>query len=329
MPQVSPMQQSGRRYVRCGRFLLDERTAHGLYGWAWILFFLGCLLSAILVPISYHYISYDEQCYVKNKFGTVDVSTLYTQQAKFLTLNYDVVCFPSTFQTIYFTAQRGDALNVATSDGFSFNVDVQFNYLLRADTLVNIYTRYGMGFERLISNNARVAIKGISVLYKTEDYVLQKDRVTNAMYLAVMDQVRDVVDIDIPREHFLLLSVYFPETFLEQNLQSTIQIQDNQIQQQQQIVNRIIYETQILVSQIDAQTTFALDSAKSNATTIVSNAQAEAVKLVSLARNQGQQSVVQSLNLTNVEKFLRYSSLLQTKEVQMIVGATSVSPIVK
>src|SRR5438309_2066396 len=93
-------------------------------GWSICGLIICVILALILIPYCFHYVHYDKFGFIRNVYGGVDYSTVVSQGRYFLTLNQDLVLFPTTYQRI------GTQLSIFTDTGLPFYIDIVFYYKL-------------------------------------------------------------------------------------------------------------------------------------------------------------------------------------------------------
>src|SRR5881392_1780936 len=104
-------------------------------GWGVVIMIIGLVLLAIMLPLSFNYVNYDQFGFTRNKFGAVDYSTVITQGRLFLPLSYGVVLFPTTFQRVAYLNSAGTSLSIFTNEGLTFYIDLSFYYRLKKTSL--------------------------------------------------------------------------------------------------------------------------------------------------------------------------------------------------
>lgn len=297
-----------------------------------ILLGIGVLLTVILVPLSFRYVRYDEQCFVRDKFGVVDTNSIVTQGRHFFTLNYDLVCFPSTLTKIQYLQKDNTNLNVFTSDGFQIGLDIVFFYRISSENLAKIYNKYGTNYEVTVINEAKQIIKNFAGTSSTgfnipiKDYITKRRDISSQMAKSVFDGLFSVIGVDAPKQYFKIMNINIPQSMIDQYLKTVLQFQDNLIQQNKQSIVQVVAETETLVEAINVQSNFTIANAQIQSNEIISNAQSLASNIVSTARSKGIQYIFNTLNFTNSEdksKLNRLMSIGDNPDKRIMFGVTN------
>jgi hypothetical protein len=311
----------------CGKRSISQMNKDELYGWMIFLSFLGLFIvfPATFAP-SFHYVRYDEMAFYKDLYGQIDTSTIVTQKRVLIPITKTIVKFPKTAQCTNFFLSEGDALPVFSSDGLSFLIDVTFCYYLTENNLEYVFTNFGFGYENLVINNARSTIKDKATHYPMNSYVQNHDFVERDFGESLRGTILQISHIEIEVAQVLLLNSYFPDPVIAQNLQSAVQIQFNQIQQNQQVVSDIIAQTNLLVNNIVVQTSLLLSNTNATTNLIVMNSLSQANNKVLSARGEGILGALNAMGIVDPairDEFIQLSAVIESVPSKILFGGTS------
>jgi hypothetical protein len=287
----------------------------------WTILSISVILTCVLVPLSFHYIEYNEYAFSRDKFGKTDTSKVLTQGRYFYPLTFDIIRFPSTYREIRFVGDS--AQNIFTKDGYQIKMSISFWYKIPPESLKNIYNKYSLNYENSIINEAKLIIKnfaGSSVTgfnLELEKYINDRRNISKNIASALNIQLYDEFGIDVPIKYIQLMYIGIPDTLINQYSRTVEQIQKNQLEQNKQALEQIKAETQTIVTNIKVQTNYILNSAKIDSDRIIANSKAFADLIVSSQRGKGLKIIMDKLNITTQEetnRLVRIMSLADNKQ---------------
>jgi hypothetical protein len=281
---------------------------------------LAILMVCIMVPLSFHYIQYNEYAFVRDKFGKTETDEVITQGRYFYTLKYDIIRFPSTYTEVRFV--DSDAQSVFTKEGYQILLSISFWYKIPPESLGNIYRKYSLNYKNSIVNEAKLIIKNLAGTANTglnvevERYITDRYNISQIIASVLSKQLYDEFGIDVPTKYVKLMYVGIPDSLLNQYSRTVEQIQRNQLEQNKQALELIKAETQTIVTNTKVQTDFILNSAKIDADRIVSNSKAFANNIITSQRGKGLKIIMDRLNITlqdDINRMIRIMSLTENQ----------------
>lgn len=268
--------------------------------------FASVMIIAFVVP-SIRYVSYNEYAMKQNKFGEVDLQTVYTQGRYVISFMYNLVKLPSTMQKINVTS------TVFSNLGLEFDIHIEVYYQLPIENLGEIYHQFSLNYENRITNIIKTTVKDIATSFNVDDYVINRTEVERTFSNDVHQKLQESIGVDIPVLYFRMLDIIFPQSVVDSSLASAIEIQTNQIRNYEQQVAVIEADTNNQVAAINIQTNLTLATAMIESNQIITNSISQANSIVLAARAQGIQYVMNLLNITTPEmqsEFIRLTSIL-------------------
>ena len=278
------------------------------------------LLVCIMVPLSFHYIHYNEYAFVRDKFGKTATGEVITQGRHFYTLKYDIIRFPATYTEVRFVGN--DAQSVFTKEGYQILLSISFWYKIPPQSLANIYNKYSLNYKNSIVNEAKLIIKNLAGTANTglnvelERYITDRSNLSQIISGNLSMQLYNEFGIDVPTKYVKLMYVKIPDSLVSQYSRTVEQIQKNQLEQNKQSLEMIKAETQTIVTNTKVQTDFILNSAKIDADRIVSNSKAFANNIITSQRGKGLKIIMDRLNITSQEDINRMIRIMSLTENQ-------------
>lgn len=294
---------------------LPEKIQAG-YVIAPIVIFLLCV--AVVVPtvfLSFHTIRYDQMAFVRDIYGKADTSQVYTQGRYFLLLTKTFVSFDRTYEPISYTQAKGNALQVALSNGVQISLDLMFEYRVHEHNLAKLYNQFSTSYLSQISTVAESTIKSVVIQFQEIDYVQNRDVITRVIGEAVQAKLADEIFVFAPAEKFQLMNVYFPESVVIRNLEASIEIQNNEIAELQQLVVSIQQETARQVAEVNAQSTQAVALAQIESNELIQRAKNSVNNVAVEARALGLQAFFNTLNVNDpqvIDQLVTYLDILDS-----------------
>jgi regulator of protease activity HflC (stomatin/prohibitin superfamily) len=304
------MSERGDNHITCDNCCCDSYCSPCLFWTFFSLFLIAVIVVCVTVPLSYHYIEYDEMAFNKDIYGTTDFSKVLHQQRLFLPLTHTVVKFPTTYRPVSYLKSDGTNLRIFSDTGLEFDIDVVFYYRLIDTNLTFVYRTYNKNYNDQIVNIAKSVIKDTAVHYSSDDYVSKRLEIRYAFATAVKSKLESDVGVEIPIEYFILLNVVYPDNLIAINLESVKEVQNNELLANQQQVNVIIAQTAAMVANITAQTQYLLANANILANQTIVNSQSTATNIVQSANGIGISNVIDMLNMTDSPQKTEFIELL-------------------
>ncbi len=311
-------------------FTMDQNTKDEICGCSIFWLIIGIILVCIIVPLSFHYVRYDQYAFNRNIYGSTDTTHLITQGRYFYPITHDLVTFPSTYQMVSFLNSQGTSLSVFSNEGLQFNIDVIFFYRLPSDTLGQIYNTYSTAYDSQVSNIAKAVLKNQAVSFTLDDYANNHQYIQSQFASSLSQTLTTQLKVYTPIYNVLLLNIYYPGSVINQNLQSAIEFQNNQVQQFQQAVDLIDIETSRLLSLIWANSNITINFANTSANAIVSNAVSVSSAIVTSARALGIQNTLNALNITDPslrDQFFQITSILDNANSPKVLFNINTNPL--
>ncbi len=286
-------------------------------GWALnIALGIAILMVCIMVPLSFHYIQYNEYAFVRNKFGKTDTGEVITQGRYFYPLTHDVIRFPATYTEVRFVGDN--AQSIFTKEGYQILLSISFWFKIPPESLAHIYNKYSLNYKNSIINEAKLIIKNLAGTANTglnvelEKYITDRRNISQTIADYLSRELYNEFGIDVPTEYVKLMFIGIPNTLVSQYSRTVEQVQKNQLEQNKQALEQIKAETQTIVTNIFVQTEFILSSAKIDADRIVMNSKSLANNIVTSSRGKGLKIMMDKLNITSqddINRFIRIMSL--------------------
>jgi hypothetical protein len=286
-------------------------------GWALnIALGIAILMVCIMVPLSFHYIQYNEYAFVRNKFGKTDTGEVITQGRYFYPLTHDVIRFPATYTEVRFVGDN--AQSIFTKEGYQILLSISFWFKIPPESLAHIYNKYSLNYKNSIINEAKLIIKNLAGTANTglnvelEKYITDRRNISQTIADYLSRELYNEFGIDVPTEYVKLMFIGIPNTLVSQYSRTVEQIQKNQLEQNKQALEQIKAETQTIVTNTKVQTEFILSSAKIDADRIVMNSKSLANNIITSSRGKGLKIMMDKLNITSqddINRFIRIMSL--------------------
>ena len=249
-------------------------TACGLVSAAAFVF-IALLLMIVLIATSYTPV--DRQHYgirYSSSTGRIDDTEVYSNGHYFWSPTSHALQFPSTWRRVQLS--RSD-LEVAVSSGQVLRLACEFRYQFKKSSLVHILRTFGTGEEQAVRATAIGALKNAAPGFTFEQYVTNRDAVTDGLQAAVIAGLLAVgIDVNVPRPGFILGFVELPSTVLALN-------QDVFFQTETRIRNE--FEKQSAIVRLATRTNETRINATASA--VAANATAVAGRMRAVAAHSG------------------------------------------
>lgn len=261
-------------------------------------FWFGIFLILILTLVSYHRIWYYEIALVRRVTGTVEYDHLLTQGRQYLVLGKTPIRFPATQQRITFLQAQNDPLVVFSEQGLEFDFNLVFCYKIIPERVGDLYYTYGTVYDDRIKTISLSLLKDQATKYTTDQYIRDRDTITSDFAMLLKTELEKIMPIHISLDLVVLLQINFPQTLVRKNMEATLEIQNNILEQNQQAVNVIQADTQVQVATLAAETNYTIAKAEIDGNRTIAQAQANAIAIEQNADAEGLLYAIQTLNLT-------------------------------
>jgi hypothetical protein len=287
-------------------------------GALWLLF-----LIPLLVGLSFHTIKYFEIALVERVTGVVEYDHVLTQGIHYLPLTKKPVTFPATQNRVAFLQQTNNALVVFSEQSLEFDFNIEFSYRLVKEGLGSIFRDYGLNFDDRVEKMSQSILKDQAVNYTSDDYIRERDRINQDFAYLLKERLEQAIPIVVDFDMVILMEIHFPDSLVNKNLDSAIEIQNNTLQLNQQAVDLIKVETDRMVAGILAQANFTLADAEIRGNQSISEATIEANIMQLDANSEGLHYAIAQLGLNSQETdgFLRAMAFRKNVDVKVVDGS--------
>jgi len=246
---------------------------------------IGLLLIVILVPLSLSYVEYYEYGLVHNKItGTVDTKVVYPGGRYFTGPTKNFLKYQA--DSHYERLDNLSVFSAGTSDksiGLSFQVDVDFTYLLKEKDIGKLHEEMASSYRTVITSRAKDGIKNEAIYVTYSEFFKNRTHVEQRFKDAVQARWDTEPQVHCTLGQFHVGRIVIPDSVARQHLESKVQNERNDKEsyiQQAQVerditgveVNRINLETDKLLSTVNAQADLLRSKAVVEARKITSDA---------------------------------------------------------
>jgi len=289
---------------------------------------IGVLLIAILIPLSFQYVEWDQVALKKSSVGSkTSYTTTYATGRYFWGLGYTTVSFPKIYQFVEFTG--ASALPVK-SNSVSLTLECSFQYRLDTTQIPKIFLSYGTSFASQVVNVARSALIIAAAPYQIDDYFLNRTYVSNGLAAALQVALEQVWAI-VPQHKFQLRKITFPDQVTQKYLNAAISQQQAAEKQAQQLADVYRSDTNLLVSQLNGQENSVYYAANAKSQEILKSATASAFRIQQSAEGLGLNVLFSALNISALgekQEFLRLYRSQQNNSSKGLYGISSASVLI-
>lgn len=255
------------------------------------------------VALSFWYVPYNNYALVRSTYTGVELNNVYGEGRYFITLDKQLVYFPSTYKEISFTSKT------FAENGLEFDCFITFYYRLPKDKVGAIYDSYSTAYNTRVINNAKQIVKNVASKFSVDNFLNNRTYIETTMAYALEAYLRETVQVEAPNEYFKIVNIIFPKTLIDKSLETAIALQNNQIQLYQQEVNVIEADTNKLKAEIDAKTSRTLEYANNEANKIITNSQSESTRILLLTRSKGIDNVCNAIGITKSSDINRLTNI--------------------
>jgi len=254
----------------------------------------------------------DYNCYaLKQNVLTKEIDDeVYEAGLYWVGIQYDMIRFPSTWQTIEFIPSDKDEnkkteddksantdtdlpleeqgygkdipVSSRTEDGLDLSIDLSFQYKLNKDTVKDLYSAYTLDYSDAILRIARGVIRDVSSKYDALEFFYNRSQIDSEIKQALIDK-EDVMFVEIGE--FQLREINLPDSF--ENAIELVEVakQEIKIAEYQQQAATIRASTLIIEAQ--AQYNISIIEAQATAQVLNITFTAQAESLFHLAEQLG------------------------------------------
>jgi len=204
---------------------------------------------------------------VELKWATQNIDSVPVQEAgmKFVGLGNELLEYPSTFQTMYFTANTAGVqakdkgsfkpvirgpIRARSADGLEMYVTVSFQWKLKPSSLIDLYTILGETMYRdEFVRFARAAIVKTCSQYPADEYFTNRNNITNSMVdslSANFNASSKGLDADI--KGLQLQEVDLPDNFDAEIQNTQAAMQEVEVAEAERIEKVVSVNTELLVA---------------------------------------------------------------------------------
>lgn len=269
----------------------------------------GISIVTILV-CSFEQIDFNEYG-LKQNIWTREISEeIYEEGFYYIDPFHTFLRFQSTWQTIEFTPDFSSddiPLSTQTKDGLEVTVDVSFQFRLRKQDLLELYSSYGMDYRDYFIRVARSALREVCGEFSAIEFYATRSKVNLAMKTSLNDSLASLMDVG----EFQLRDIDLPDSF--EAATEELEVARIQIQIEQYAQEAAIIEAQTLIFQAQADANITIIDAQAAADALDITLTAEGILLSELATAVG-------LNSTELLTYLWIQAILEHDSSYLIIG---------
>lgn len=226
--------------------------------------------------------------------------------------------FPKTVQPIEF--YESYSLDSRTKDGLLIHIQLSFQYKLRKEELIQLYSTFELDYENYFISQSRTTLRDVASFYNAIEFFNNRTFIGDIMFQYL---VQDIDEMYADVVYFQLREIDLPDEFEEALKQVQIAQQQYQIALYEQEAAIIRAQTQIIEAQAQANITVVLAEADAEAYLINMEAQAEALNITLTAERLAYYAMGQQLNLTSSEllALLWIMAIQEHDDSLLIIGA--------
>lgn len=279
---------------------------------------IAFILLFILLPMSFSRVDYYEYGLVQRRStGTVSRDKVFGPGNHLIGPDYSFITFPNTAQTMEFVDLSVWTKSSDTDAGTAMLLDLSFQYVLKQDSLVDLYELVATNYESLIRNVALNTIKNNATSFSADHWV-QSRRM-------IQDELRNSVGSALKSAHagcvlLQLRKVQFPPSFVARRLDAAIQVQRNAEEAYKQTATITRSETGALVLEVENEALLVERNAEAQASLIAARAANLAKDYEQRSRSEGLALVTEAVGITEQAEVVSLDYLVRLKDTE---GATT------
>jgi len=202
-----------------------------------------------------------------NNLVEIDASQVYNNGRYFLGLGLWFITFPVNCQLIEYTGAY--ALDAWSKEGQLINLDISFFYRLQRDNLVELYRRYGQGYDAVFYNIGIVTLKSVTIQYTAVDFFTKRREIGARMKSALRARLlEEFATVDF----FNLGTVGVPQEFESKILTKVVTNQQANIAVFTQQVNELLAQILLIQAQGSGAVNYTVAKANADASRVTNNA---------------------------------------------------------
>ncbi len=270
---------------------------------------LGITSVSILV-CSFEQIDFNEYGLKQNIWTREFSEEIYEEGLYYIDPLHTFLRFPSTWQTIEFTPDFYSddiPLSTQTKDGLEVTVDVSFQFRLRKQDLLILYSSYGMDYKDYFIRVSRSALREVCGEFSAIEFYANRSIVNLVMKTSLNDSLASLIEVG----EFQLRDIDLPDSF--EAATEELEVARIQIQIAQYAQEATIIEAQTLIIQAQADANITIIDAQAAADALNITLTAEGLLLAELAAAIG-------LNSTELLTYLWIQAILEHDSSYLIIG---------
>lgn len=297
----------------------------------WTLTILGLIaviLIAVLVPVSFYGLEYNEYGLHRDKlYNKVDYDRVYDNGMYYLGVNQEFISFPRNYNYESFNNLSQNVLPVFSKDGLEFGFQCDYQWRINKNAIPEIHRNFRLAYRQQVNNRVIATIKNTAIAFTTEEFVTSRELVDRIITSNIGQAVSELGFI-IPTDKFQFAKPILPENIRVKSLQKVVQLINNDVQGLELQKQQVLQETDVMVKLILSNSTKILSEAQSTYNRILAQYGAESFNLINTAQQTGLQTLFTSMNITDdkTREMLRQTiAIEQNPNVQLYVGISPTS----
>lgn len=293
---------------------------------------VGVLLTLILVPLSFQYISRNTMGFKKSTTtNSIDLSVVFHNGRYHWGLGKTAVTFPSAFVKVSLT---GDAkLSVFTETGQTLTFESVFFYRLVPSKLRLMYINFGTNYHQRVVAVAKAALRNAAADVLMDQYINDRANVTSILYAALSTQLASTAFVEVPESHFALLGIDLPDVVVAQKTTFFLNTQQLLINNYTYQSSQIRLGTAQQVRQLENAAELVMQDATATVTRLVSEANSRAFQATQTEKGKQLQNMIAALGLsdnhTAAASLIELNTILDTRNNITLLRGVSQASIVQ
>jgi len=268
---------------------------------------IGVIGGVVVVIVALLAFSFDSLEY--NEYGldyasiskTID-PTPYTSGIHYLGLGHSFIRFPRNVQTVEFSSDRSSdhpPIQSRTKDGLEVTLEISFQFVLKGNSLYNIYMYYEKQYRLLVVNTAVDTLTDIATKYNAYDFFQSRAEIGNTMMLELDKALSKKMYCAV--EFFQLRDVDLPDPF--ENAIQLSEVKKQDIHKATAERNRTEVELNTKIMQAEYRKQININQAEGDAQGIIQTNKAEvnAFNATEFSTIEGYARIKKEVGLTNAE----------------------------
>jgi len=259
----------------------------------------GCLLTVILLPLSFSKIEYYEAGLLAQKStGQVNIDKVYGPGNHFVGPDFTFKTYPISLQLF---DQRVSVWSKSGGDdaGATLDLDISFQYKIRSAEIGKLYEKVAMSFEPLVVTFALDAIKNTAPNFGVDEYLTKRQIIEEQIKANVTKALKHDIFVDVI--DLQLRQIQLSDDYQTTKLNAALQKESNDKEQYIQTKTLIEEQTSLEVLQIDNAALVVEQAALADASLIRETADFQAKQLVETRRSAGLKLMLELVGLQTDE----------------------------